>query len=163
VILAIGLPGCGKSTWFQKHGITPLSSDHLRLLLADDENEQGFQKEIFGALQHLLRLRLDFGRPVSYVDATNLLREFRRQFIEIARERHCIVEALYFDVPPEICLQRNAARNRRVPEDILRAMAEKLEPPALEEGFQRVVVVGEQGQTLRELDAEPPSQLQTRR
>ena len=36
VILAIGLPGSGKSSWFKRHNITPLSSDLLRALLFDD-------------------------------------------------------------------------------------------------------------------------------
>ncbi|HEY1264923.1 MAG TPA: hypothetical protein VGF06_15450, partial [Terriglobales bacterium] len=43
VILAIGLPGSGKSSWFKRNNITPLSSDVLRSLLFDDPTEQRFQ------------------------------------------------------------------------------------------------------------------------
>src|SRR5580692_10627064 len=43
VVLAIGLPGSGKSSWFKRHNITPLSSDLLRALLFDDPTEQRFQ------------------------------------------------------------------------------------------------------------------------
>src|SRR6185437_4108772 len=43
VVLAIGLPGSGKSSWFKRHNITPLSSDMLRALLFDDPTEQRFQ------------------------------------------------------------------------------------------------------------------------
>jgi predicted kinase len=153
VVVAVGLPGAGKSAWFARQGIVPLSSDQLRVLLADDENAQDFQTEIFAAMRALLRVRLQIGRPVTYLDATNLLRHFRRDFLEVAREHHCRVEALFFDVPLDVCLRRNAARRRRVPEAILRSMAEHLEPPGIEEGFQRIVVVGEDGQTLRELRA----------
>ena len=42
VMLAIGLPGSGKSSWFKRHNITPLSSDLLRALLFDDATEQRF-------------------------------------------------------------------------------------------------------------------------
>ena len=108
-------------------------------------------------MHDLLRLRLDLGRPVSYVDATNFRREFRVPFLEIARERGCEIEALFFDVPLEVCLARNEARGRQVPEDVLRAMAERLEPPTIEEGFSRIVVIGEQGETLRQERADAPA------
>src|SRR5262249_14347358 len=50
VVLAIGLPGSGKSSWFKRHNIAPLSSDLLRALLFDDPTEQRFQDLIFSNL-----------------------------------------------------------------------------------------------------------------
>ena len=147
IVLAIGLPGSGKSTWFANRKIVPLATDHLRLLLADDEDEQRFQAEIFAALRYLIRKRIDFKRPVTYVDATNLTRRFRRQFLEIAKSRPCRIEALYFDVPFEVCVERNKKRGRTVPAKIMRAMFEKLTPPSLQEGFQRITTIDAEGRT----------------
>jgi predicted kinase len=145
VVLAIGLPGSGKSTWFRRQGITPLSSDELRILLADDVNEQRYQVQIFAALQHLLEVRLDLGRPVTYIDATNLVREQRKPFRDIAKRRGCNLEAVFFKVSPEECLRRNNGRTRRVPEDVMQRMAAALEPPTHEEGFDRIIEIGGDG------------------
>ena len=111
------------------------------ILLADDVDEQGFQEDIFQALKFLLEARLDIGRPVSYIDATNLVAEQRRDFLAIAKRRGCRAEALFFDVELSVCLERNRARKRRVPEDVMLAMAEALEPPSRDEGFDDVTVI----------------------
>ena len=154
IVLAIGLPGSGKSAWFRKQSIMPLSSDQLRVTLADNEDEQHFQADIFRALRYLLEVRLDLNRPLTYIDATNLVREQRRDFIEIAQRRNCSIEALFFDVPLAVCLERNRDRSRQVSESVMREMATKLETPTPEEGFSRVVRVGEDGKVFE--DAHSP-------
>src|SRR5947199_9536037 len=70
VVLAIGLPGSGKSSWFKRHSIAPLSSDMLRSLLFDDPTEQRYQDLIFSNLRSLLKALLIARRPHSYYDAT---------------------------------------------------------------------------------------------
>lgn len=141
IVVLVGLPGSGKSTYLERLGITPLSSDVIRQLLADDATDQTIHARVFQSLRYLLRHRLAIGRPATYVDATHLTPAERRPYIKIAERYGCIVEALYFDVPLEVCLARSRGRSRVVPEEAVRAMAEKLVPPTVEEGFRRVTVV----------------------
>ena len=141
VVLAIGLPGSGKTTWFKRHEIRPLSSDMMRTLLFDDVHEQRFQDLVFSNLRSMLKARLIARRPTNYVDATNLTPQERQHWIKLARDFNYEVHAVFFDVPLEVCIERHQRRDRVVPEDVMRRMAAKLKPPTFEEGFAKITVV----------------------
>jgi predicted kinase len=141
VVLSIGLPGSGKSTWFKRHNILPLSSDMVRILLFDDVTEQRYQDLVFSTLRTMLRARLLARRPWNYLDATNLSPHERRSWIKLAHDFGYEAHAVFFDVPPEVCMERNHRRERNVPEDVMQRMAAKLRPPKFEEGFAKITVV----------------------
>jgi predicted kinase len=137
-VIAVGLPGSGKSTWFAERGITPLSSDQMRVLLSGDEDNQQIHKEVFEGIRALLELRLRIGQPLSHVDATHLKRVHRAPYFELAERYGATVEALWFDVPLATCMKRNQARDRRVLTEVMGEMAAGMEPPSVDEGFSQV-------------------------
>jgi predicted kinase len=141
VVLAIGLPGSGKSSWFKRHNIRALSSDLLRDLLFDDPTEQRYQDLVFSNLRSMLKARMIARRPLNYVDATNLTPHDRHTWIKMARDYGYDIHAVFFDVPLEVCMERNQRRHRAVPEDVMRRMAAKFRPPTFEEGFSKITVV----------------------
>lgn len=141
VVLAIGLPGSGKSSWFKRHNIIPLSSDLVRGLLFDDPTEQRFQDLVFSSLRTLLRARMLATRPWNYIDATNLSPKERHSWIKMAQDFGYEAHAVFFDVPTEVCMERNRKRLRNVPDDVMQRMANKLRPPKFEEGFAKITVV----------------------
>jgi len=146
VVLAIGLPGSGKTTWYKRRGVTPLSSDLLRSLLFDDITEQRYQGLVFSTLRSLLRARLIAKMPWNYVDATNLSAHERKQWIKMAKSFGYEVQAVFFDVPLAVCLERNAKRDRQVSDEVMHKMAERLKPPTFKEGFEKITVVRVKGQ-----------------
>jgi predicted kinase len=146
VVLTIGLPGSGKTTWFKRRGVTPLSSDLLRTILFDDITEQRYQGLVFSTLRSLLRARLIAKMPWNYVDATNLSPHERRQWIKMAKSFGYDVQAVFFDVPFEICMDRNRRRERTVSDETMHKMAERLRPPSFKEGFSKITVVRVKGQ-----------------
>src|SRR5450755_3271123 len=146
VVLAIGLPGSGKTTWYKRRGVTPLSSDLLRSLLFDDITEQRYQGLVFSTLRSLLRARLIAKMPWNYVDATNLSPHERKQWIKMAKSFGYEVQAVFFDVPLSVCLERNSKRDRQVTDEVMHKMAERLKPPTFKEGFEKITVVRVKGQ-----------------
>jgi predicted kinase len=135
IVVLVGLPGSGKSTWVAQQGAVALSSDAVRQLIADDPTDQTIHGRVFATLRYLLRQRLAIGRPVTYIDATHLTPAERKPYAQIAEWYTCDLEAVFFDVPPEVCIERNRLRARIVPEDAIRLMEQKLIPPNPEEGF----------------------------
>ncbi|MGB7133954.1 MAG: AAA family ATPase, partial [Acidobacteriaceae bacterium] len=96
-------------------------------------------------LRSLLRARLIAKMPWNYVDATNLSPHERRQWIKMAKSFGYEVQAVFFDVPLEVCLERNKRRERTVSEDVMKKMAERLKAPDFKEGFSKITVVRVKG------------------
>ena len=76
---------------------------------------------------------------VLYFDATFDLPWKREPYLQLAFLEKVPVEVVWIDTPLEVCLHRNSKRtsDRKVPEDVLRAMHDKISknPPSEEEGF----------------------------
>ena len=113
----------------------------MRALLFDDPTEQRFQDLVFSNLRSMLKARLIARRPMNYVDATNLTPHERHSWIKLAKDYGYEVQAVLFDVPLELCLERNQKRQRVVAEDVMRRMSAKLRAPTFEEGFSKITVV----------------------
>ena len=151
-----GIPGSGKSTWVIKHmapvtDIT-ISRDNIRfMLLQDDEeyfaHESKVKNIFFSAIRSNTFISKDFDSV--FVDATHLTPKSRRQTMNhIAPDTHKI--AVYFDVPIEVALERNARREgrARVPEDAIRNMYNSFRAPKISEGFDEIWRVNVKGEVV---------------
>ncbi|HEY7199878.1 MAG TPA: polynucleotide kinase-phosphatase [Candidatus Dormibacteraeota bacterium] len=114
LVALIGPSGSGKSTFAGRHflGTEVVSSDFCRGLVADDENDQQATPAAFRLVHAIAGERLRAGRLVV-VDATNVQPEDRRPLVQLAREHNCFAVAVVFDVPEEVCIERNRARPDR--------------------------------------------------
>ena len=138
LVILVGLPACGKSTWLKLIQLPALSSDDGRERLTGDPTNQSINRLVFRTLRQLTKARAEAGAEVTYIDSTALTPWERRCWVQFAQLHAWPVEAVYFDVPLEECRRRNAQRARQVPDHIMTQMAARLVAPTEAEGFRRV-------------------------
>lgn len=136
----VGLPGSGKS-WFADHNTSlgktiKVSSDEIRECLYGDESIQGNPNIVFAWMEDIVRECLLDGRDVIY-DATSLTKVLRRNIIKTFKDTADEIICIYFNVSLDLCMKRNRARSRHVPDGKVIEMAERFEKPSSDEPFSR--------------------------
>jgi predicted kinase len=128
VTMMSGLPGSGKDSWLTaNHADLPVVSlDVLRdELLVDATDNQG---EVIQLAKERCREFLRAGQSFAF-NATNILRQTRRRWIDLFADYGARIEVVYVEPPMRVILDQNARREGPVPEKIIRELAEKCEPP----------------------------------
>ncbi len=171
---AVGLPAAGKSTYFSKlKNAVRMSADDLRGELFGDEGIQytdaflsshGFDPAgmtdtekrvtansiIWRMVDNRAVEVLKEGKNVIY-DGTNTIRRYREKAIEQFKpyaEIHC----LWFDVSAEECIKRDLKRKRVVGEFVIRRIEASFNEPVFEEGFDKIIIINEDGKIEKELE-----------
>lgn len=153
--IMVGLPGSGKSTWrFDKLKYTPIptgivsSDDHIE----DAAKKRGttyndifkdYAKTAMYLMHRDLENFISEGMDIIW-DQTNLNVKSRAAKLAKIPDDYEKV-AVVFCLPLEKCLQRNAKRERSIPDHIIRNMHESFEMPTFEEGFDHILRIGNCG------------------
>ena len=155
-----GIPGSGKSTWAESYikefnttynNYIRVSRDEIRFELLDD-NDDYFKHEnlvwdIF--IRHIRAGIVQYDNVIA--DATHLDERSRNKLIkELNLHDSVKINCVFFDVPVEVCLERNNKRAgwARVPASVIRRMAVQLVKPTFNERYRydKIYIVNADGQ-----------------
>ncbi|HJT59627.1 MAG TPA: AAA family ATPase [Ktedonobacteraceae bacterium] len=147
LLVLCGPAGSGKSTFAAQRFIPTsiVSSDNCRAMICDDENNQQVNRDTFDLFYYILQKRLFLGR-FTIADSTALQTDARRRLRELSRRFGYLGCLLIFNIPPEICLERDRMRHRIVGEQVVNYHAGLLQRTLEEvpyEGWEQVHVLGE--------------------
>jgi predicted kinase len=134
LIIFAGLPAAGKSTYYLAH----FASTHVQV--SKDLIPRSARSEV--RQRNDIDTALASGKSVV-VDNTNPSPAARATLIALGRRHGARVIAYYFEIDVKTSLARNRLRERnaRVPDVAVFVTRKKLVAPAVEEGFDEVVVV----------------------
>lgn len=140
--MMIGLPGSGKSTEAkriaEKENAVIVSSDSIRKELYGNEEIQTDPAKVFRLVEARIKEALKNGRN-AIMDATNISGKRRKAWLEGLKD--CEKIAVLMATPLDVCISRNADRERVVPEDVIRKMYTNFNVPFFFEGWDDIIVV----------------------
>ncbi|MDG4652294.1 AAA family ATPase [Chryseobacterium arthrosphaerae] len=128
MIIFTGIPASGKSSLYKEL----FFNSHIRISmdLLNTRNKEG----------KLLQYCLDT-QSKMVIDNTNVSRENRRRYIQLAIQNKYSIVGYFFESDIRDCLERNKNRKDSINETGIKAKYKELELPSLEEGFDQIVKV----------------------
>ncbi len=127
MILTVGLPASGKSTWakeqvaLSKNALIRINRDDIRGMLHITKFSKQSEKEVTALQESLIRIAFANGRSVV-IDDTNLNPATQDRLKAIADEHLAEVTVKHFDTPREVCILRDAARPNPVGPEVINRM-----------------------------------------
>jgi F420-dependent oxidoreductase-like protein len=120
VIVLVGPSGSGKSVWADERvgASHVVSSDRLRALVGEGEDDQSASVDAFALLNEAIRRRVA-RRLTTVIDTLGFDADNRAAWRALARENGMPCVCVAFDTPPAICRQQNRERARSVPVKVL--------------------------------------------
>ena len=145
LILLVGIPGSGKTTYAEKYiqehpNTVHLSSDKIREELWGNEDTQGDNNEVFSLMQSRAIEALNNGQSVVY-DATNITRKDRSYIIALC-PKFVKIECHIIWAPISHCIYRDEfMRERTVGKAVIDKMLKRFQAPYYDEGIDDIKIV----------------------
>lgn len=131
VKVLIGPPGSGKSTWALEHirknkNWVIVSRDNFRFSLRNEPVCEPGVENLITNLVELTTIKALLAKKNVILDATHVKRKYIDWAID-AFSTYANIDYLMFDVPKEVCIARDEAREKKVGKAVIERMYEDFE------------------------------------
>lgn len=132
IIIFVGLPGSGKSTYYKEHFL----NTHLRI--SNDLLKTKNREKL------LLEFCKDTNMPFV-IDNTNVQKADRKKYLDIIRgwQQEVSIKCIYFACDVPTCIKRNKQRTGKdcIPDCAIYSKAKIFEEPSIDEGFDEIETI----------------------
>lgn len=108
LLMMVGLPRSGKSTWARIQNVPIVNPDSIRLATHGKEYDQKFEGLVWFHARIMAESLFLAGHPTVILDATNATQSRRSQWKDGPWERHYVVNT----TPVQTCVERAVAEGR---------------------------------------------------
>jgi len=157
ITILCGFPGSGKSSYLRMHSFFSkeaivLCPDDFRWVLTGKDFHGPAEESVWSHVKVAARVLAGLKDRQIVIDGTHLTVGSRAQWIRIAQDIRVPIHCIYFDIPYDICQDRNKERRRVVPDEIMQRMFDDFVAPSTDEGLKSVSVITLEMQERKRLD-----------
>lgn len=124
LILTVGLPRSGKSTWALQQGLPVVNPDAIRKTLHNQRFFKNAESTVWAIAKAMVTALFESGHSQVILDATNTTRKSREGWVDKRWQRRFIE----FDATPDICIQRARELDDKSIISVIKEKAAKFEP-----------------------------------
>ena len=126
LILTVGLPRSGKSTWAKRQGVPIVNPDSIRLALHGKPFIPEAEGFVWATAYLMTKALFIAGHPIVIIDATNITEKRREEWKK--RFSSYLIQLKHFDANSDMCIERARISGREDLIPVIERMAKYEEP-----------------------------------